>query len=115
MMQAMTAAGYQGARSASRAPTPCQGLPYNAASGSGIARDLAAALPMFPAARANYQSLLPGLTPFDVPKGGLDELYCEHGVFPPAGNIIGVACWMRKGTSVTGVFILLPPNSAQTV
>ena len=114
MMQAMTAAGYQGARSASRAPTPCQGLPYNAASVSGNARDVAAAQALFTAARSNYQALFPGFTPFDAPKGGQDDLYCQHGVFPPAGNVIAVACWMRKGTSITGVFILLPPNSAQT-
>jgi hypothetical protein len=115
MMQAMQAAGYQGVRSSSRTPTPCQGLPYNAASVAGNARDIAAAQALFAAARTNYQALFPGFAAFEAQRGQLDEVYCQNGVFVPAGNIIAVACWMRKGTTVTGVFILLPPGSPQTV
>lgn len=114
LMQAMTAAGYQGARNSSRTPAPCQGLPYSASSVAGNARDVGAAQGLFTTARTTYVAIYPGATAFEAAKGQLDEVYCQHGVYP-ANNITGVTCWLRKGTFVGGVFILLPPNPAAAV
>jgi len=113
LMQAMTAARYQGVRNSSRAPTPCQALPYSASSVAGNARDVAAAQALFTTARTTYVAIYPGATAFAEAKGQLDEVCCQNGVFP-ANGITGVTCWLRKGTFVGGIFILLPPNPPAT-
>jgi hypothetical protein len=112
MMEAFRTAALVGTRSVAAVQAACRDLPYNSASVSGNARDVPAAQALFTAARTNYQALFPGFKPVEVQRGQLDDAYCQYGVFP-ANNIIAVACWLRKGSSVTGVFILLPPNSQQ--
>jgi hypothetical protein len=113
MMQAMGAAGYTGFRSVSRAPAPCPQLPYNVATVMGNARSQADAEALFDAAVLNYgQVLFTNVATFGL-GGGWDESHCQSGVYPPAGNIIAVACWVRKGAFVGGSFVLLPPGSSQ--
>ena len=115
MVAAMGTAGYTGFRSASRAPTPCQGMPYNIASVMGNASSVAAADALLDAAKLNYgQVLFTNVAPFSL-VGPWDESYCQSGVYPPAGNIIAVACWVRKGSFIGGSFVLLPPGSAPNV
>jgi hypothetical protein len=115
LMQAMGAAGYSGVRSASRTPTPCQGLPYSVSTVMGNAGSGSNAEALFDAAVLNYgQVLYTNVVTFAMATSW-DESYCQSGVYPPAGNIIGVACWVRDGTFVGGSFVLLPPNSQQPV
>jgi hypothetical protein len=113
MVAAMNAAGYSGFRSSTRAPAPCQGMPYNVATVMGRANSVANAETLFDAAVQNYGSVLfTNVAQIPLP-GPWAEAYCQSGVYPPAGNIIAVACWVRDGLFVGGSFVLLPPNTAQ--
>ena len=114
MMAAMADAGFAGARSVSRAVTPCPRLPYNIASVMGLAKSLADAEALFDAAVLNYgQRLFNNVATFGL-AGDWDESYCQSGAFPPQ-NIIAVACWVREAQFVAGFFYLLPPGSPEAV